>query len=46
MSYTFTGQLFIVNKDQISELPPNMSADMIKYILSGGVTNLEDKDQK
>ena len=46
MSYTFTGQLFIVNKDQISDLPPNMSADMIKYILSGGVTNLEDKDQK
>lgn len=44
MSYTFTGQLFIVNKDQITPLPSNMSADMIKYILSGGVTNLEDKE--
>ena len=43
MSYTFTGQLFIVNKDQVSPLPPNMSSDMIKYILSGGVTEVEDK---
>jgi uncharacterized membrane protein len=43
MSYTFTGQLFIVNKDQVTLLPSNMSADMIKYILSGGVTEMEDK---
>ena len=43
MSYTFTGQLFIVNKDQVSPLPPSMSADTIKYILSGGVTEVEDK---
>jgi uncharacterized membrane protein len=43
MSYTFTGQLFIVNKDQVTALPSSMSADMIKYILSGGVTEVEDK---
>lgn len=45
MSYTFTGQLFIVNKDQVSPLPPSMSADTIKYILSGGVTEVEDKGE-
>lgn len=45
MSYTFTGQLFLVNKDQITALPPSMSADMIKYILSGGVTEVEEKEQ-
>jgi len=44
MSYTFTGQLYIVNKDQVSALPSSMSADMIKYILSGGVTELEEKE--
>jgi len=43
LSYTFTGQLFIVNKDQITPLPPSMSADMMKYVLSGGVTEVEDK---
>jgi uncharacterized membrane protein len=45
LSYTFTGQLFIVNKDQVSPLPPNMSAELIKYVLSGGVTNLEEKNK-
>jgi uncharacterized membrane protein len=44
MSYTFTGQLFIVNKDQITALPSSMSADMIKYILSGGVTEVEERE--
>ncbi len=43
LSYTFTGQLFIVNKDQVTFLPPSMSADMMKYVLSGGVTEMEDK---
>ena len=43
MSYTFTGQLFIVNKDQVSPLPSTKSSDLIKYILSGGVTEVEDK---
>ena len=45
MSYTFTGQLFLVNKDQVSALPSSMSADTIKYILSGGVTEVEDKQK-
>jgi uncharacterized membrane protein len=44
MSYTFTGQLFIVNKDQVKPLPPSMSADTIKYILSGGVMEMEEKE--
>lgn len=44
MSYTFTGQLYFVNKDQITELPRNMSADTIKYILSGGVMEMDEKE--
>ena len=43
MSYTFTGQLFIVNQDQVKLLPSTMSADIFKYIISGGVTEVEEK---
>ena len=43
LSYTFAGQLYLVNKDQITLLPASMSADTIKYILSGGVMEVEDK---
>jgi len=43
LSYTFAGQLYIVNSDQVKPLPPSMSADTIKYILSGGVMEVEDK---
>jgi uncharacterized membrane protein len=41
-SYTFAGHLYFVNKDQISEIPSSMSAEMIKYILSGGVMEMSD----
>jgi uncharacterized membrane protein len=44
LSYTFSGQLYLVNREQVKALPPNMSADTIKYILSGGVMELEEKD--
>ena len=43
-SYTFAGHLFIVNKEQVQELPKSMSAEMIKYILSGGVMELNDEN--
>ena len=46
MSYTFTGQLYFVNKDQITELPHSMSADTIKYILSGGVMEMDEVEGK
>jgi uncharacterized membrane protein len=44
LSYTFSGQLYIVNIDQVTMLPSAMSADMIKYIVSGGVTEVEEKN--
>jgi uncharacterized membrane protein len=42
-SYNFSGNLFIVNADQVKELPTtNGSADVMKYIVSGGVMEMED----
>ena len=42
-SYTFAGHLYIVNRELIREMPSNMSADMIKYILSGGVMEVDEE---
>lgn len=42
-SYNFSGNLFIVNASQVKELPTtNGSADVMKYIVSGGVMEMED----
>ena len=42
-SYTYTGNLWIVPKDRITPIDRN-SADLMKYIVSGGVAELEEDD--
>lgn len=45
-SYNFSGNLFIVNAEQVKELPTgNGSADVMKYIVSGGVMEMEDSSK-
>ena len=46
LSYTFSGQLYLVNREQITALPPNTSADTIKYILSGGVMEVDETEEE
>ena len=41
-SYTYTGNLWIVPKERITPIDRN-SADLMKYIVSGGVAELEDE---
>jgi len=40
-SYNFSGNLFIVPSDQVHPLDVN-STDVMKYIVSGGVTNMKN----
>ncbi|NJO87591.1 MAG: DUF502 domain-containing protein [Chloroflexia bacterium] len=40
-SYGFTGEVFVVPKSQVRSLPVN-SASLMKFILSGGVSGLDD----
>ena len=42
LSYAFTGQLFIVNKELITQLPDDEVAEIMKFIVSGGVTKMEE----
>lgn len=42
LSYAFTGQLFIVNKDLVTKLPDEEVAEIMKFIVSGGVTKMEE----
>ena len=39
-SYAFSGNLFLVNNDMVKPFDGN-SADVMKFIVSGGVTHLE-----
>lgn len=42
-SYSLSGQLYIVPSAQITPLPPEIDpAELMKYVLSGGVTDLAD----
>lgn len=42
MSYSFSGNLYIVPADLVTHLPHVDPAELMKYILSGGVTDLQD----
>lgn len=42
LSYAFTGQLFIINKELVSPLPDDEVAEIMKFIVSGGVTSMEE----
>lgn len=41
-SYAISGQVFIVPKKNVTKIKGN-SADVMKFIVSGGVTNIETK---
>jgi uncharacterized membrane protein len=46
-SYSVSGQLYIVPSTQLTPIPDVDPAELMKYVLSGGVTDLEDiKDGK
>ncbi len=45
-SYNFSGNLYIVPKDNITILPHFAAADAMKFIVSGGVTELGGKEEK
>jgi len=49
-SYNFSGNLFLVPRENITPLPEFKSSDAMKFIVSGGVTDLissgEDKEEK
>jgi len=41
-SYNFSGNLFLINKDQVKAIDNQKSADIMKYIVTGGVMEIED----
>ncbi|MFN8309469.1 MAG: DUF502 domain-containing protein [Chitinophagales bacterium] len=43
-SYNFSGNLYLVNKDQVQPLQDVRSADVMKYIVSGGVMEIDEED--
>lgn len=49
-SYNFSGNLFLAPRENITPLPEFKSSDAMKFIVSGGVTDLissgEDKEEK
>ena len=43
LSYAFTGQLFIIDKSLIHPMPEDTDvSEIMKFIVSGGVTNIEE----
>ena len=45
-SYNFSGNLFLVSADNITPLPNFKSADAMKFIVSGGVTDLIQTEEE
>lgn len=46
-SYNVSGNLYVVNKDQVQPLPTrNGSAETMKYIVTGGVMEIEEKEKQ
>ena len=43
LSYNLSGILYLVNKDQIQPLGDVAARDMLKFIVTGGVTEIEDE---
>jgi uncharacterized membrane protein len=43
-SYNFSGNLFIVNSDQVKAIDNQKSADIMKYIVTGGVMEIEENN--
>ncbi len=46
-SYNVSGNLYLINKDQVQPLPSrNGSAETMKYIVTGGVMEIEEKQEQ
>jgi len=45
-SYNFSGNLYLVPKENITVLHDFPAADAMKFIVSGGVTNIENMNQE
>jgi len=45
-SYNFSGNLYIVPKENITLLPDFSAADAMKFIVSGGVTEIHSKEDE
>lgn len=43
-SYNLSGTLFIVNTDQVQPIEDVGSGDVMKFVMSGGVTHIDDDD--
>lgn len=44
LSYNLSGIMYVVNKDQVEPLNDVSATDMMKFILSGGVTEIEEEE--
>lgn len=45
LSYNLSGIMYIVNRDQVQVLDDVAAGDMMKFIVSGGVTEIEDEEE-
>lgn len=45
-SYNFSGNLYIVKRENVEHIEGLNSADAMKFIVSGGVTDLDAKEEK
>ena len=44
LSYNLSGIMYIVNRDQVQVLHDVAAGDMMKFIVSGGVTEIDDEE--
>lgn len=45
LSYNLSGIMYIVNRDQVQVLDDVAAGDMMKFIVSGGVTEIDDEEE-
>lgn len=45
LSYNLSGIMYIVNRDQVQILDDVAAGDMMKFIVSGGVTEIEEEEE-
>jgi len=45
-SYAFSGNLFIVPIEHVTAIDSSTAADVMKYVISGGISDLEGKDKE
>lgn len=45
LSYNLSGIMYIVNRDQVEVLNDVAAGDMMKFIVSGGVTEIDDEEE-